>query len=491
MRAVYDQAMELEQQNRGAWLDMPFHINTSSYEAATFPLVEMVAFLKPSWWSRIWVVQDIAAATNVEFLCGHQRVDELEMYMALRLFFSMQDLCGEKSPFERSEYENRVAGLQDNSIRSLLVEELPCVRSGVDKVLPTLFEQLSQWYMTDPDSTTVMKATESRDFVFSLLGICSDVEAFGIEADYIKSCPEVSLDTAAAIIISSGNMDILSLAQHTAESSDIPSWVADWSRPIGFTLQRGTHDFATSLPDDFCPAGGKPTIQDLRPYAASKTLKPPAHVFRRTRNLTTLGVSLLKLDSVVRTLGSPPRTLARLVSAQALFRFWGNFYTAIERMSECRSKYHELEEAFCRCLILDRERVGCGFMWTLCRARQQSLSAVQEALKLWRESYAGEPPMEFWDAVTKDEQFGRFSRTAHILTAHKQAFITEQGWIGMGPKSMLPGDLVAIILGADVPFILRVDDQGHHRIVGEAYVQGAMDGEAVELGLPVVDIDLY
>jgi hypothetical protein len=46
-------------------------------------------------------------------------------------------------------------------------------------------------------------------------------------------------------------------------------------------------------------------------------------------------------------------------------------------------------------------------------------------------------------------------------------------------------DLIVILLGSDVPFILRYVDNDQYRLVGEAYVHGVMQGEAI-LGSPKV-----
>lgn len=42
------------------------------------------------------------------------------------------------------------------------------------------------------------------------------------------------------------------------------------------------------------------------------------------------------------------------------------------------------------------------------------------------------------------------------------------------------GDFVAVIGGAQVPFILRYRSGGQYQLISEAYVDGIMDGEAME-----------
>ncbi|KAK4446168.1 heterokaryon incompatibility protein-domain-containing protein [Podospora aff. communis PSN243] len=63
--------------------------------------------------------------------------------------------------------------------------------------------------------------------------------------------------------------------------------------------------------------------------------------------------------------------------------------------------------------------------------------------------------------------------------ADRKAFITKNGWIGFGPRSMEPGDVVALLIGADAPFVLRPlpPKPRNFLMVGECYTQGLMFAE--------------
>ncbi|KAK8090460.1 hypothetical protein PG997_005421 [Apiospora hydei] len=73
----------------------------------------------------------------------------------------------------------------------------------------------------------------------------------------------------------------------------------------------------------------------------------------------------------------------------------------------------------------------------------------------------------------------------------KRFFVTEKGYIGWGPKSAEVGDSISMLPGADVPFLVRKltgdvmpksDEDGdvvNCTLVGEAYVHGLMNGEAL------------
>jgi hypothetical protein len=82
-------------------------------------------------------------------------------------------------------------------------------------------------------------------------------------------------------------------------------------------------------------------------------------------------------------------------------------------------------------------------------------------------------------------------------TIRRTFFITKQGYLGLGPANIRSGDKFFILLGAPTPFILR--DAGEREVrwmvhqpeygsrqqecfevVGDAYVHGLMDGEAMQ-----------
>jgi hypothetical protein len=61
----------------------------------------------------------------------------------------------------------------------------------------------------------------------------------------------------------------------------------------------------------------------------------------------------------------------------------------------------------------------------------------------------------------------------------RRPFITEKGYVGVGPAAMRPGDIVCILFGAHVPYVIRQESENPLRFspVGDVYVHGIMDGE--------------
>ena len=63
-------------------------------------------------------------------------------------------------------------------------------------------------------------------------------------------------------------------------------------------------------------------------------------------------------------------------------------------------------------------------------------------------------------------------------------FVTDDGRIGTGLPGMMAGDVLCVLFGGDVPYILRPTEiEGQYLLIGECYVEELMGGEAMEMGL--------
>jgi hypothetical protein len=60
---------------------------------------------------------------------------------------------------------------------------------------------------------------------------------------------------------------------------------------------------------------------------------------------------------------------------------------------------------------------------------------------------------------------------------------TEEGYIGLAPNNVRPGDQVCVLLGCRSPLVL-CPVKGSYEVIGECYLDGAANGEAVLGPLP-------
>ncbi|TVY88090.1 Heterokaryon incompatibility protein 6,OR allele, partial [Lachnellula willkommii] len=72
-----------------------------------------------------------------------------------------------------------------------------------------------------------------------------------------------------------------------------------------------------------------------------------------------------------------------------------------------------------------------------------------------------------------------YQATIHRTISSRDFFISTSGYMGVGPKALEEGDMICVIPGCNVPLLIRKEGD-HHLLVGECFVWGLMDGEAME-----------
>ncbi|RYP30972.1 hypothetical protein DL767_005979 [Monosporascus sp. MG133] len=80
--------------------------------------------------------------------------------------------------------------------------------------------------------------------------------------------------------------------------------------------------------------------------------------------------------------------------------------------------------------------------------------------------------------------YGRFGDRVVNLINRYSIMVLERGYIGLGPRDTRVGDLVHVILGCELPTVLRPIPGKGFAVIGESYVHGIMEGEALLGPLP-------
>ncbi|OCK83636.1 HET-domain-containing protein [Lepidopterella palustris CBS 459.81] len=81
------------------------------------------------------------------------------------------------------------------------------------------------------------------------------------------------------------------------------------------------------------------------------------------------------------------------------------------------------------------------------------------------------------------EDIGNADRSKEALwryTCYRTPFFTKKGKLGIGPGAMQDGDLICVLFGSQVPFVIRTEGD-HYRFIGECYVGDIMEGEAIDM----------
>jgi hypothetical protein len=100
-------------------------------------------------------------------------------------------------------------------------------------------------------------------------------------------------------------------------------------------------------------------------------------------------------------------------------------------------------------------------------------------------------------SINGSEFYTQYNKVAYmvdpamdIFTTHRRLCTTIGGRLGQVPATGAEGDEVWVIPGARVPFVVRLTPGGRHVLIGECYLGGIMDGEAVRDDTEFVDLAL-
>ncbi|GKT56715.1 hypothetical protein ColTof4_08741 [Colletotrichum tofieldiae] len=73
----------------------------------------------------------------------------------------------------------------------------------------------------------------------------------------------------------------------------------------------------------------------------------------------------------------------------------------------------------------------------------------------------------------------RFQAAFTRACADRAFFVTADGLMGIGPNTIRAGDVIAVLFGGRVPYVLRDLEEGKYYFIGECHVGGFMNGEVV------------
>ncbi|KAF2027293.1 hypothetical protein EK21DRAFT_72158 [Setomelanomma holmii] len=286
--------------------------------------------------------------------------------------------------------------------------------------------------------TRASGATDPRDKVFALLGLLSDEERhiYSRLVDYYSPVNIIYWRTAYKMINQSKSLRLLSavqppsLAMEHSTLDDMPSWVPNWTRP--------TYVLPLGLGQTF-----------VEPYNAGG--RPCEFRWDVIKGLELRGVCVAEVQCI----GDGPDALT-------------SNHNHPETVLKAGYELLEQEAIF----PLDR------FLHVLSATPP---SAVQSETGYSRDVITLE---ELSELMTESDQsnLSRLQRRVVELTYGRRVFLAGENLIGLGPESMVEGDVVAVLLGGPTPYILRSvePDRQRYKLVGECYVFGLMNCEGLQ-----------
>ncbi|KAK0124903.1 hypothetical protein ONS96_008781 [Cadophora gregata f. sp. sojae] len=468
------------------------------------------------WWTRVWVIQEAAVARSIVVRCGD---DEMPWWLFSNALSAIATLAPDLSG--------------PSTERLILFKKRLSIHMHISKGPLRSLEDLVA-------NTRIMVATDPKDMVYALLGLAGNI---GDPTSHPICSPDYSSATSVvdvyrdfvAYCISQGSLDIICMRRNYDHlDGSWPSWVPDWtSSGISSSDTQGTgssyHGFDMIEGNSLI---NKPLLMKYRglnqltqdpkspPWQASRNTSPVTKITKSPPTLTAKGIYIDRIQH----LGEAPTFRDRRLLVcdfspweRLMMRHFGEgpeqhmFHILDQCHKICLSKAFVLQETrnkmiksmyklFIMRLPMERIRgrvyarrmsdrrwrhgkyIARGYSIAQAYTRTLFLDRV---LGFPRKSNEGVRYLanQAWKSAVELGLSRKLAVGLNVLRAnvlHRQLMISKKGYIGLGPVPAKKGDLICVLYGCSVPIVLRKVGK-HYILVGECYVHGLMDGEALDL----------
>lgn len=434
-----------------------------------------------AWWGRVWVLQEIAVSERAEFICGSVRISRHHLCAAINAYSAFRSILAEEAIVPNIKLDVLTAYQRQIFIRFFHCR--PTIMANAWRLYGIgHFPLFALLRITCVGSVNLkrhgphnLESTVPCDKIFALLGLASDREELkkkGVYPDYSKSHQEVYALTTAALL-QQGHLSILSYVQYPKVQKSLPSWVPDWSRSITNPLQIPNDDHMTMEP---------------KFYASGKTTQTPSVVV----NGRSLSLDGYVYDKIYKVGEFPRRLSSNEVPILETFSWPGEWLIEILRLTYQRNHHFSTFEERLRAAA--RSSTGGTAYLRTAQLSRAGDSRFEEAAFLLRNGINNIKNKYIKSEAERflaNEGLKQRLQNMNMLHLHlsneiigrspkRLPFITSKGHMCLGADNIQEGDCVAIIKGAEVPYILRLQQTGSYQLIGEAYVDGIMDGEASE-----------
>jgi hypothetical protein len=486
--AVFNQA------GCGEWLEKQL-LEQADYLGSGFWLA-LQQFMERPYWYRLWIIQEMVMGASTTWIrCGTSSIDWTTFSTGIA--FLEEHLWIVKD--ELLERDILLSGLEKDprwitSTIHLVYRDL----SALSKREETGGEYLELSRLLRIANAAMCK--NPKDKIYGLVGLMSPHISQHLIADYALTSQKLYASTAQTFITTLDNLEPIREG-NTWGPTNAPSWAADWrweSRPswsLGETRLWGPSWLSSQS------ASGR---KSYSPYCASLDTK---HDTEFSDDGLLLACSGFVVDSVS---GLSARN-------EGYFDWFEKSIIQAEQWNSVYGNHEETSNALYRTLLLDRVKDGekasnrhsailhlpstfesarkqfarLGWNWLSRQEwyyfRWEEFRSINANFRLRDERLA-----EFFtDTVPPDASEDDFTEVYCCFdrTSIGRIFmLTAKGYMGWAPDNTFgtdidqvrQGDMVAILFGCSTPIIIRPSGP-HFQVLGDAYVHGLMDGEAMDM----------
>jgi hypothetical protein len=255
-----------------------------------------------------------------------------------------------------------------------------------------------------------LETSDPRDKVFALLHLATDGLHSKMTPDYSKSVDQVYMEVVNDLILRERNLDVLGRCGKPKNSQALPSWCPDW------TVKTSRYKFCLSSLVE----------RSTGPFCSAGNTVPAVTFSENFAVLSSLGIAL----DVIGTRDKTPAEDSSQTSDEAIEG------------------------------------------WVSMGIYPPAPSSTHHANVIWVKALERTLYNDFnvYDGKLGSINAKKFSNSTFrkILLNRRKLFSTADGYLGICPLDATEGDLVCILLGGTVPFVLRAESD-HWILIGEAY----------------------
>lgn len=473
-------------------------------------LAALVKLLSNPWWTRVWVIQEVLVSANVRLRYGKAELP-LDIIALATIVFNSPEGHSLMTSARKYNWNHNMKGLGTCGLMHGLRSHLS---SGESVSLSDLLSL-----------TTRFEATDPRDKVYALLGVTNNIPTQALLPDYGKSVEQVYIDVTQHFITNGEAFFAMKYAGvgHVRMMEELPSWVPDWT-----TLDKYLSPFDTGVVAPIGYSASADAVPEIRLNLGTST--PIIDVKGvEIDTVSALGVVLFdKNTPASNPVISRETTIVSFEHLRELNEFnlcVVQFFEKAKEMTEVLGETYfngqPLQEAFWRTCLGDRvgtrpapdeyEDLVHTFPKYYSKLVDQ-FNEMLETLETEEDPEDSEDPVmdrfpadDFFEKMDSfyQENMNEMSKwtldgssleaVKDFVTNSPRAFqffgsfqpfgrnfcVTSKGYIGIVPPKTEVGDKVCILFGGKSPFLLRDAGGGKHVLVGECYVHGIMNGEAL------------
>jgi hypothetical protein len=464
------------------------------------PWTALRNLLQRIWFTRAWVLQEVVASKQCDVICGQRTISWETLTAACVCLRERQDIPLFQQDVRKADYMTVLFA----SLRK------DC---GLEE-RPPLIEILT--------ATRSLESSDSRDKIYSLLGIVQhkgktsdESQPPAIIPDYTTPVRKIFTEVARLAILQTKTLEILSHVgrRPNQEADALPAWVPDWRHEIP-CLVLGRLNSDNEFQYDACGQSDRRrrfedgsfrrfphsfNIWDRDQYIPLPSFEPSESTFSwDDSRLHLTGISFDRVSAVSTDLFICDVYQQHRISDtnDSVYRpFWAAIEQFVSdnkvsytprsdsspgywsrRHALRNSKFEIMQDFYLRtvCANLDISRSfgpgGQGWYY--------QISHISPSYRVTRSG-------ETWRHVRTKLDTAAWALMQRMRT-ERCLLATERGYIGIGPSWAEVGDKISIMSGGSVPLLIResgTDEDGEllHKLVGECYVHGIMNGEAVEM----------